>query len=166
MAVSTSGKQWSPRQPGVQFQTLVAEADTSTPSESGRLFKLKNFAKQFEVTLLGFNDQNSDREQLRLLSTPVYRYQLAEDRQLHRDLIDGAVFAFVQGTDPEALLVIELVQQKKELRWEYALVRATAGALEGKWNGKVVFEAAKFPENTNKSLPHFTFSHNPEEIMR
>ncbi len=164
-AQSRSGKQWRPTAAGVNFHTLQAELSDSQ-TDAQRLQKMRNLAKQFEGTLLGFNDQNSDREQLRLLTTPVYRYELKPDRTLHRDLVDGAVFAFVQGTDPEIILVLELVETGGARNWEYALVRATAGALEARLNGKVVFEAAKFPENDRPSLPHFTFSHEVNEIIK
>lgn len=165
VATARSGTRWMPQKPGVTFRPLSSDKPSET-SEAQRLQKMRSFAKQFEVTMLGFNDQNSDREQLRLLTTPVYRYQLKDNRTLHRDLIDGAVFAFAQGTDPEALLIVELVQHDDKPQWEYAMVRATAGALQTKRNNSIVFDAAKFPENNDPTLPHFTFSHEVSEINR
>ena len=48
--------------------------------------------------------RRSTREalELRLLATPLYRY-----RDTSPEGSDGALFAFVQGTDPEVLLLVE-----------------------------------------------------------
>ena len=100
-----------------------------------------------------------------MLSTPVYRYSLDEKRTRHTEVVDGAVFAFVQGTDPEALLVIEGIKNSQGIDWEYAIVRATAGALEAKRESKVVFTAEKFPVNSDPSKAHFTFEHSVAEVL-
>ena len=44
-------------------------------------------------------------------------------RTAHPALIDGAVFAFVQGTDPEAVLLIEAVRRDDRTVWQYAFGR-------------------------------------------
>src|SRR5262249_6419104 len=38
-------------------------------------------------------------------------------------LVDGAIFAFAQGTDPEILLVLEARSEKGKPIWQYALAR-------------------------------------------
>ena len=38
---------------------------------------------------------------------------------------DGALFALVQGTDPEAFVVLESRGQGKDAHWEYAVARFT-----------------------------------------
>ena len=55
--------------------------------------------------MLGWKADSTDREELRLLPKPLYRYEPKAG-----PVIDGAVFAFVMGTDPESLLLIEAVK--------------------------------------------------------
>ena len=54
--------------------------------------------------------------------------------------IDGGVFAFVQGTDPEAILLLEAVHADGRPRWQYAFARATSAALEARLDKPVVWE--------------------------
>ncbi len=165
LATSPKGKSWKPSTPGVEFRPLTETSLLNETAGNRRLLHMKELAKQFQVTMLGFNDQNSDREQLRMLPTPVYRYSLDEKRTRHTEVVDGAVFAFVQGTDPEALLIIEGIQRDQTVAWEYTIVRATAGALEAKHESVSVFSAEKFPMNTDPSKPHFTFEHTVAEVL-
>ena len=48
---------------------------------------------------------------MRLLPKPVHRSDLGSSQGVHPDLVDGANFAFVQGADPEAVLMVEAVHQ-------------------------------------------------------
>jgi hypothetical protein len=54
------------------------------------------------------------------LSTPLYRYEKPPG-----DVLEGAVFAFVLGTDPELLLVLEARRDEGATVWQYALARMT-----------------------------------------
>jgi hypothetical protein len=86
----------------------------------------------------------------------VFRYDLQEAKTAHPDLIDGALFAFVQGTDPEVLLLLEAVRHDKGPRWQFACARATAGGLEAKLDGQVVWSADKSSGNVPPSSPQIT----------
>lgn len=163
--IAPNGKRWAPSKPGVTFKPLAELPLAKENSDSRRLLQMKEFAKQFRVTMLGFNDQNSDREQLRMLATPVYRYALNSKSSKYPEVVDGAVFAFAQGSDPEALLVIEGIKNDQKIAWEYAIVRATAGALEATRESVNVFTAEKFPVNSDPGKPHFTFEHSIAEVL-
>ena len=54
--------------------------------------------------------------ELRLLTKPVARYGEAET-----SVPDGALFAFVQGTDPEIFLLLEQGSGASGPEWRYAL---------------------------------------------
>jgi len=159
------GRRWKSSLPGIAFKPLAEFSLAKETAETRRLLKMKEFAKQFQVTMLGFNDQNSDREQLRMLTTPIYRYSLNDKRTRYTDVIDGAVFAFVQGSDPEALLIIEGIENEQKIDWQYAFVRSTAGALEARRKAMIVFSAEKFPVSTDPTQPHFTFESTVEEVL-
>ena len=47
------------------------------------------------------------------------------------DVVDGAVFAFAQGTDPELLVLLEARRSGESLAWHYAFGSATLFLLEG-----------------------------------
>lgn len=88
---------------------------------------MKDLARRFSCRLTG----DADGEQLRLLPRPLYRYQTNRD-----NLIDGALFAFVQGTDPEVVLVLEATRRDKRSEWRYALTRLSMATLEADLDGK------------------------------
>ena len=74
-----------------------------------------------------------------MLATPIYRYEIDSVKAAHPDLIDGAVFAFVQGTDPEAVLLVEAVRQGGGIGWQYAFGRATGYDVEARLGSSVVW---------------------------
>ena len=105
-----------------------------------RLAQLKHMASEFSVDLLGWGARRSDREPLRMLTTPVHQY--GSDKE-GSDVLIGAIFLFVQGVDPEAALVLEAHRQDdNQYRWEYALVPQTSGALEAKHKKNVIWTKA------------------------
>jgi len=129
---------WSPATPGVAFTDIPgAPAPADTPA--ARLRQMKGLADRFKVTLTGWKADKSDREELRLLPRPLYRHELSEAPVPGAGRIDGAVFAFVQGTDPEAILLLEAVHPDGRPRWQYAFARATSGGLEARLDKPVVW---------------------------
>ena len=115
---------WSPTQAGVTFRDF---SDIPPPGTNARarLTQMKSLAERFKVTMFGLKADESDREEMRLLPKPIYRYKLDDGQTVHPDLIDGAIFAFVQGTDPEAVLLIEAIRKGNRTDWQYAFGRAT-----------------------------------------
>ena len=139
---------WSPEKPGVQFQSVPA-ADAPAEMPVARLRQMKSLASQFSSTMLGWRADKSDREVLRLLPQPLYRYDSKRN-----DVLDGAVFAFVQGTDPESLLLIEAFKTGDGFEWQFAFVRRTSGELEGRHQDAVVWHADRFPANNDPRSTH------------
>ena len=109
-----------------------------------KIDQMKEMVKSFSSTMLGWNANKTDRELLRLLPRPLYRYE-----NTRGDIIDGSVFAFVQGTDPESLLLLEATKTRDKSKWEYAFVRRTSGELEGRFKDEVVWHAERHPDNTD-----------------
>ena len=141
---------WQPQKAGVEFAP-IPDAPDPADSRAARLRQIKQLAERFQSTMLGWKSESNDQEQLRLLNRPLYRYEPETG-----PVIDGAVFAFVQGTDPESLLLIELVQESSRPTWVYAFARRTAGKLEGRLDDKVVWTAPLNPEYKDPNGPHFT----------
>jgi hypothetical protein len=83
------------------------------------------------------NDSGVNR-QLRLLPQPVFRYPMAKEKSSYAD---GALFAFVEGTDPEAFLLLEAAESNGGLVWKFGLVRMNRDALRITYRDKEVWSA-------------------------
>ena len=120
---------------------------------------MKVLANRFQVTMTGWKPDRSDREELRLLPKLLYRAELSEPSGPDPGWIDGGVFAFVQGTDPEAILVLEAVRQNGHPRWQYAFARATSAGLEARldktvvWSVEFLVGAGDIPEAADDPQP-------------
>jgi len=149
---------WSPTVAGVQFQEVT---DAPIPAESpvARLRQMKGLVRRFSATLTGWKSSESKREELRLLPQQLYRYDIKAAETTHPELRDGAVFAFVQGTDPEMLLLLEAVAEgDRPPSWQYAFARATSGGLEAQLDGKLVWKVEQLLDD--KSIT------NPQIVLR
>ena len=128
---------WRPSEPGLAFASVKVPGDaSSTPSAPVRLRHMKFIARTFSATV-GASEDN--RKSLRLLNRPIFRYPASGGKT---DVVDGAVFAFVQGTDPEVLVVVEGIKDSSGngLRWQYALARMSMVPLQVSRNGNPVWE--------------------------
>ncbi len=73
---------------------------------------------------------------LRQLASPLHRY--ADESA---GIVDGAIFAFANGTNPEVLLVLEAQAAKDStLHWHYSLAQMTGGAVTVELDGKEVWQ--------------------------
>jgi hypothetical protein len=141
---------WQPKTTAVTFAD-VPEAPRPEATRPRRLRQMKSLAGQFQSTMLGWKSDDSDREELRLLPRPLYRYETTD-----ATVFDGAVFAFVMGTDPESLLLLEAVRDGETAKWRYAFARRTSGELEGRYREKVVWTAARYVEQHDSRQSQFS----------
>ncbi len=153
---------WSPKTASVEFKDVPA-APKPAKTHAERLRQMKAIAERFKATMTGWQADDTDQEELRLLPRPLYRYDLKNAKDPDPNLLDGALFAYVQGTDPEVVLVLEAIGTAKKAAWQYAFVRATSGGLEVKLGREVVWMAEKHPANRNPTLPHFTMRRDLEK---
>lgn len=144
---------WYP-ETGIPYTAVPGEGPPAdTPA--ARLRQMKAIADRFTITMLGWNADDSDREQLRRLPKEFYRYKPEEP-----GLLDGAVFGFVKGTDPEAALVLEAVEagNGKGMEWQYALARLTSGGVEARLGEHVVWRIEKHTPRNDPAKPFFSLS--------
>jgi len=144
---------WSPTIAGVRFQEVT---DAPIPAETpvARLRQMKELVRRFSATLTGWKSSESQHEELRLLPQPLYRYDLKAAKTTHPELRDGAVFAFAQGTDPEALLLLEAVAEGDHPpSWQYAFARATSGGLEAQLDGKLAWKVEQLLDDKSITSP-------------
>ncbi|HEV3343226.1 MAG TPA: hypothetical protein VG125_22835 [Pirellulales bacterium] len=130
--VADGPHRWSPAA-GVLTPMPLRDVDAPADSAARRLRQMHDLARRFageKTTRAGVT------RTLRLLPKPIYRYESND-----AGILDGALFALAEATDPEALLVLEARRADKTPVWHYALARMNSVRLTASYNGKPVWEA-------------------------
>ena len=123
---------WNSSGAGVEFKP-IRSAPKAAPLAPARLTQMRNISKDFTVEK---TDRDSDSRQLmRLLTQPIFRYQSDRER-----VVDGAIFAFVQGTDPEVFLLLEARQEGNMSAWHYALARMDSVVFRARYKNEEVWK--------------------------
>jgi hypothetical protein len=125
--------------PGIEWRDLPG-ADKLARTRPLRLTQMRRMAERFRVSV-GHNDW----AQTRLLSQPVFRSPESSGG-------DATIFVFVQGTDPECVLLLETAE---DARWRYALARQTKFGLKAELDGRVVWE--REPNHRPQATPQTPF---------
>lgn len=112
---------WTPSEPGLKF-SAVADLPAPAAGKSQRLVQMREFARACSATR---RERDGNVSELRLLPQPIYRYAAPE-----AGLIDGAIFSFVQGTDPELFLLIEAREVGGKPQWQFAATRMNSVAFD------------------------------------
>lgn len=122
---------WHTARAGVDYRK-VPQADKPASSSAARLNQMRSIARDFRAALVRGNEET---EQLRLLPQPLFRYGTKDGA-----VRDGAIFAFVTGTDPEVFLQLE-ARSDETLQWQYAITRRTSSALRVRYRDEIVWTA-------------------------
>jgi hypothetical protein len=138
--VGASRRAWKPtagmpRQPIDSAPAPAAKAPT-------RLAQMRRLADAFS----GYTEAAGDpRRELRLLPTPLYRYESTDP-----DVLDGALFGFVctVGTDPEAFLLLEARRTADGPIWHYTLARFSHADTFVSFAGKPVWKSVRGADDT------------------
>jgi hypothetical protein len=102
---------------------------------------MRSLAKDFAVEKTDRDDATQQR--MRLLTQPIFRYQSPA-----QNIADGTMFAFVQGTDPEVLLLIEPHDATGVRSWHYALARMNSTAFGVTYKDHEVWRTEVIPWGT------------------
>ncbi len=104
---------WAPSQAGVDFRA-VPDAPSPAATQAERLRQMRDMLKGFSGH--EFYKTNMQDYTLRLISHPIDRYADAAS-----GLMDGAIFAYANGTNPEVLVIFEARRQEAaQPAWWYA----------------------------------------------
>jgi hypothetical protein len=137
---------WRPTKSGLSFKPLP---DAPKPAESRA-----RRTRQMHALSQGFKASDNFKakgwSELRILPRPIARY--GKERT---DLIDGSLFAFVLGTDPEVLLFLEVRPGANGPEWQFALAPMTVYAVKSTHQGKPVWELPDRQPSNDPSLPFF-----------
>lgn len=123
----------------------LADAPSPAKSAAGRLNQMRGLARQFTVR----ETLDGESIECRLLAQPIDRYSSPDDK-----IVDGAIFAFANGTNPELAILLEC----DDTRWSYGVVRLSAAASTLQHAGR---EVANFPKGDflNASGPYSAAAH-------
>jgi hypothetical protein len=125
---------WQPTDEWKWYPLPGAPAPAATAPR--RLAQMRLLAGEFTVELLDKrNRPKAEDETPRLLPRPLYRYDAERTKTL-----DGALYAFVLGTDPELLLLLECDTAAAKPEWRFGVARMSAELTRLKRKGKVVWE--------------------------
>lgn len=131
---TTDGRVWSPKTPGLAFAT-VPDAPPPATTAARRLLQMKAIRRAFNGRII----RGDKREfALRSIPQPFHRYGSKEG-----PVLDGALFGFSLGTDPEALLLVEAQRNGDEFEWRYAVTRMTTAGVVVNRGDAVVYDAAR-----------------------
>lgn len=143
----TEGWVWKPTRPGLSFEPA---SGIGPPADSAaqRLRQMKSIAERFTAAV-DASGTFENPEQLRLLTTPIYRYAAPA-----QGVLDGALFVFAQGTNPEILMLVEADATAKT--WRYGFARMSCFFLRVHQGGQLVWSTNREPVPTpDLSAPYF-----------
>ncbi len=143
---------WSPARAGLEFKPLEgAPVPAATPSQ--RLRQMHALTREFQAT---DNFGGRGWTQLRILSKEIARYGKPDS-----EILDGALFAFVLGTDPEVFLFLEERQGEKGPEWQYAVAPMTVYALRVSRKDQVIWAISDRTPANDPSRPFYDTTYRP-----
>jgi hypothetical protein len=154
---------WHCAGPGVELKPIPAAAAPAQTAPE-RLRQIQALAREYSANSI---DRQGGRWELRLLAKPLYRYEGTRP-----EVLDGALFAFAQGTDPEVLLLIEAAAERGSHRWRYGLASFTDLGLQVRHKGVEVWSEPVATVLEGRSGPHVGFritqqpGDNPDDFDR
>jgi hypothetical protein len=128
---SKTGWQWTPQKSDIELRPAPGEP---APGETlrQRARQMNELARRFSVSET-FSAERTD--QLRLMPRALYRYSDNE-----HGVIDGALYAFAGGTNPEALLLVEARKTAEGAAWHFGFARLGAAQLQATLDDQLVWQ--------------------------
>jgi hypothetical protein len=119
-----------------------------------RLAQMRAIAAEFSV--IDSFGATATKQTLRLLPQPVYRY--SEKGKI----LDGAVFIFALGTDPECCLLVEASQDNDSSRYRYAIAPMSIYQLEARYKDTPVWAIERREPVGVRSRVYYAGRYTPE----
>lgn len=144
---------WVPDAPGVAFRP-VPGAPKPAPGASARLRQMRALAGQFRAE----DDFGGEGRitALRLLPTPIARYGKSGATPE-----DGALFAFVVGTDPEVFLFLEVRPGPDGPAWHFACAPMSCWPLKAFHEDRKVWEEPARVPPSDPTKPFYCLMYQP-----
>lgn len=131
-ATRGSDLDWTAKTPGLDLKP-VPDGPVAAEDAPGRLIQIRQIQRRFAA----FEDSVSrGRIELRPMTRPLHRY--SDDP--HK-VIDGAIVAFANGTNPEVLLTLEAsAGADGQPRWSFSLAQMTGAAVTVRLDDKDLWQ--------------------------
>ncbi|MDP1797219.1 MAG: hypothetical protein Q8K78_07045 [Planctomycetaceae bacterium] len=138
---------WAPAKSDVSPRKFT---DVGPPAEANgaRLTQMRAIARRFRFTSL-WGEENRSEWELRVLSTPLYRYGNPDT-----GLIDGALFGYAQGTNPEAVVIVEALKTRDRTVWEASPVRLSGYAIKSWLDDELVLDVPHMTRTPSNASYH------------
>ncbi|WP_068134817.1 hypothetical protein [Roseimaritima ulvae] len=146
---------WQPKLPEKTDWHAFKPAITPAKNPAGRRLQLRRLARQFEAYT---EEASRGKRVLRLLPEPLYR----SDATLTN--YDSGLFAYVVGTDPELLILIETDLAQDAPVWRYRFVQSTQSTTVAALNGQEVYRYEKSQANPGAVNAVYLSRHGVETI--
>jgi hypothetical protein len=131
---------WDATASGLELKELP-DAPKPGATAAARLTQMRAQARRFAAT----ERFNKELIECRLIAQPLDRYQSEPDK-----IVDGAIFALANGTNPEIGIVLETDGE----RWHYGLLRLTSAETIVTLDGKDVATFEKFNSRGRRDGPY------------
>ncbi len=135
---------WTPQKTELEWRELQIP---EKPSENfnQRSLQFRSISRRFAAHQ--FWDPNNSRFELRLHARPLHRYS-----EESRNIADGAVFVFSNGTNPEIALLIEAQKAGSKLIWSTAFARIGHAEMHVSLEGKPIWTVPRVnPQHPTES---------------
>jgi hypothetical protein len=139
---------WDPAGSALDLKELP-DAPRPAATAAARLAQMRQLARRFAAR----ERLKNELIECRLLAQPIDRYQSATQK-----IVDGAIFAFANGTNPEIGLVLE----SDGGRWRYGILRLTSAEVSVTLDGRQVAAFDPFNPRGRTDGPYHTASHKIE----
>jgi hypothetical protein len=126
---------WSENNSDIAFKDIPS-APLAAPDPALRQRQMKLLAQKFTAYT---TDRSGERTDLRRLDRPLHTY-----RDEQGGILEGGLFAFANGTNPEILLFVEARQGKAKAAkpvWQFGFGRASYAQLHAAYEGQEVYLA-------------------------
>jgi hypothetical protein len=147
-----AGTVWKPSQAGLAFKP-VPGAPTPAETPDQRLRQMRALTRQCGIDV---HHEQKSWNTLRMLTKPLARYGKAATGSKLK-VIDGALFAYVLTTDPEAYLVLEAREGKNGPEWQYALAPESIYALRASWDRREVWSLPYRQAWQDNHAPYYVY---------
>ncbi len=137
---SPEGWRWTPVAAKLASQPIPGDPPVAKAAAI-RKRQMKQLARQFaaDETYKPRGEAEEQTYRLRLLPQPVYRYRDAD-----AGVVEGALFLFAFGTNPEIFLFIEChVEEGGDMTWHYILARSSSARLAVKHGDQIIWKREK-----------------------
>lgn len=143
---------WTPGKRGLTLQP-VRDAPAVGKTAVRRLVQMRTMVRDFSAS---DEFEGKSRWELRLMPNPLYRYGKADT-----EILDGALFAFAHGTDPEVFVLLEARRQGGDYVWQFGLAPMTAYAVDVSFKRKPIWSQPWKKEPSDPKEPFFILTYTP-----